>query len=65
MRGYAGLAKDAVHIGGSVYDKNDAVTYLLNNKESNGIIKNGIIKINRIRFLFCLNEMSAIHSLVG
>ena len=24
MRGYAGLAKDAVHIGGSVYDKNGA-----------------------------------------
>lgn len=24
MRGYAGLAKNAVHIGGSVYDKNDA-----------------------------------------
>lgn len=22
MRGYAGLAKDAVHIGGSLYDKN-------------------------------------------
>lgn len=22
MRGYAGLAKNAVHIGGSVYDKN-------------------------------------------
>lgn len=60
MRGYAGLAKSAVHIGDSVYDKNGAVTYLLNNKESNGIIK-----INRIRFLFCLNEMSAIHSLVG
>lgn len=48
MRGYAGLAKDAVHIGGSAYNKNGAVTYLLNNKESNGIIK-----INRIRFLFC------------
>lgn len=24
MRGYAGLAKDDVHIGGSVYDKNGA-----------------------------------------
>ena len=24
MRGYAGLAKNAVHIGVSVYDKNDA-----------------------------------------
>ena len=24
MRGYAGLAKDAEHIGGSVYDKNGA-----------------------------------------
>ena len=24
MRGYAGLAKNAVHIGGSVYDKNGA-----------------------------------------
>lgn len=24
MRGYAGLAKDAVHIGGSIYDKNGA-----------------------------------------
>ena len=24
MRGYAGLAKNAVHIGGSAYDKNGA-----------------------------------------
>lgn len=24
MRGYAGLAKNAVHIGGSVYDKKGA-----------------------------------------
>ena len=24
MRGYAGFAKNAVHIGGSVYDKNGA-----------------------------------------
>ena len=24
MRGYAGLAKDAVHIGGSTYNKNGA-----------------------------------------
>lgn len=48
MRGYAGLAKSAVHIGDSVYDKNGAVTYLLNNKKTNEIIK-----INRIRFLFC------------
>lgn len=24
MRGYAGFAKDAVHIGGSAYNKNDA-----------------------------------------
>ena len=23
MRGYAGLAKNAVHIGGSAYNKND------------------------------------------
>lgn len=40
MRGYAGLAKDAVHIGGSLYDKNGA--------EISGVFKSPTILISNI-----------------
>lgn len=53
MRGYAGLAKNAVHIGGSAYNKNGA--------EISGVFKSPTVYVSKYKYLYskascnCLN----------
>lgn len=49
MREYAGLAKSAVHIGGSVYDKRDCEKQSL----CRLFVFTAVHKTNLLRFKFC------------